>query len=159
VHAPLYCRDGLTPIKGEDTMTLELIPLCTATVTLAEPIVLAGTPGGTRMILEVVDARTEGERLTSRIKGSANADWVLVGPDGTAALDVRATLETDDGALVYVQYTGRNDLSGGPGSAPIYVAPRFETGDERYTWLNRIQAVGKGRLDGAELTYDWFEVR
>ena len=139
-------------------MAIELIPLCTATVTLAEPITLADTPAGTRMIFEVLEARTEGERFTSRIKGSANADWFLVSADGTGTLDVRATVETDDGALVFIQYVGRTDLSGGPG-APVYVAPRFETGDERYAWLNRIQAVGRGHLAGAELTYDWYELR
>ena len=45
--------------------------------------------------------------------------------------------------------------------ATIYVAPRFETCDERYLWLNRIQAVGKGTLqeDGLSLYYEWYEVR
>jgi Protein of unknown function (DUF3237) len=74
-------------------------------------------------------------------------------------LDVRFSAETDDGALIYVQYNGRTDVSQGPGTAPIYVAPRFETGDERYAWLNRIQAVGKGALDGNTVTYDWYEIR
>ena len=42
----------------------------------------------------------------------------------------------------------------------IYVAPRFETGDERYAWLNRIQAVGKGILNqDLSLEYEWYEVR
>jgi hypothetical protein len=39
------------------------------------------------------------------------------------------------------------------------VAPTFETGDERYAWLNSIQAVGKGTLDGSAVHYDWYEVR
>jgi hypothetical protein len=39
------------------------------------------------------------------------------------------------------------------------VTPRFETGDVRYAWLNRIQAVGKGNLEGSRLTYDWYELR
>jgi hypothetical protein len=43
--------------------------------------------------------------------------------------------------------------------APVYTAPRFETGDERYAWLNRVQAVAKGELDGTTLTYEVFEVR
>ena len=42
----------------------------------------------------------------------------------------------------------------------IYVAPRFATGDERYAWLNRIQAVGKGILNqDLSLDYEWYEVR
>jgi hypothetical protein len=35
----------------------------------------------------------------------------------------------------------------------------YETGDERYAWLNRIQAVAKGTLDGQTLTYEIAEVR
>jgi hypothetical protein len=39
--------------------------------------------------------------------------------------------------------------------------PRFETSDERYLWLNRIQAIGKGTLyeDGLSLDYEWYEAR
>ena len=61
-------------------------------------------------------------------------------------LDVRALLETDDGALIYTWYHGRLDLSQGPGTSPAYAAPLYETGDERYAWLNLIQAVAKGEL-------------
>ena len=42
---------------------------------------------------------------------------------------------------------------------PIYAAPLFDTGDERYTWLNRIQAVSKGMVDGLTLTYEIYELR
>ena len=42
----------------------------------------------------------------------------------------------------------------------VYVAPRFETGDERYAWLNRIQAVGMGTLnEDLSVDYEWYEVR
>jgi len=30
------------------------------------------------------------------------------------------------------------------GGARLRTAPRFETGDERYLWLNALQAVGLG---------------
>ena len=40
-----------------------------------------------------------------------------------------------------VTYGGRIDLSKGPGQSPVYAAPLFETGDERYAWLNLVQAV------------------
>jgi Protein of unknown function (DUF3237) len=41
----------------------------------------------------------------------------------------------------------------------LYVAPRFETGDERYMWLNRIQAIGKGIVnEDLSLDYEWYEV-
>ncbi len=139
-------------------MTIELVPLCTVQATLAAPLVLPNTPSGTRVIVGVTEAVVDGERLRGRLKGAAAADWLVLAADGTATLDVRLTVETDDGALVFVQYRGRSDMSQGP-TAPLYTAPLFETGDERYAWLNRIQAVAKGRNDGSTLTYEMYELR
>ena len=57
---------------------------------------------------------------------------------------MRFTLKTDDGAYIYVEYAGRADMANGL----IATAPTFQTGDERYAWLNKIQAVGAGALEG-----------
>lgn len=139
-------------------MTIELIPLCNLDVTLAEPIMVGDGPAGVRVIYEVLEATVEGDRLQGTMLGHANADWVTVsGPVGT--LDVRCTLKTHDGAIVLAQYQGRTDLRGGTENSMIYVAPRFETADPRYLWLNAVQAVGKGVLDGSRLRYEWYEVR
>ena len=54
---------------------------------------------------------------------------------------------------------GRIDLSRDWEEATIDVAPRFETGDERYQWLNIVQAVGRGRIAGDGLRYEWYELR
>ena len=136
-------------------MTLELVPLCEIDFVLADPIVVGDGPRGTRMIFEVVSAAVTGERLKGHLRGNAAADWLTIaGTVGT--LDVRATFETDEGAIIYSSYLGRTDLTV-PGV--IYVAPTFETGDERYAWLNSIQAVGKGTLDGSSLHYEWYELR
>ena len=140
-------------------MTIELVPLCTATITLKDPMMLPNTPSGMRSILEVATAKLEGERLSGTMKGAASADWATIGPDLTCTLDVRSTFETDDGALVYTYYRGRIDLTKPLGEAPVYAAPLYETGDDRYAWLNRIQAVAKGKLDGPSLTYEIAEVR
>ena len=137
---------------------IELVPLARLTGTLRAPFVLAGTPAGTRMIFELEGGRVEGERINGSVEGTAGADWLVVGPDGTGTLDVRLLVRTDDDALVFVQYHGRVDLSSG-GAGAIYAAPRFDTGDERYAWLNRIQGVAKGAVDGSTLTYDLYEVR
>lgn len=139
-------------------MTLELIPLCTVDVTLRDPIAVGDGPAGLRLIYEVEEATVKGDRINGRLIGQASADWLTI--TGTlATLDVRATFETDDGAIVLAQYSGRTDISQGPGELPIYVAPRFETGDERYAWLNLVQAAGKGALDGSQLIYEWYELR
>jgi hypothetical protein len=140
-------------------MAIELVPLCTATITLKDPMVLPNTPSGMRTIIEVATAKLEGDRLSGTMKGAAGADWATIGLDMTCTVDVRMTFETHDGALLFVTYGGRIDLSKGPGQSPVYAAPLFETGDERYAWLNRIQAVAKGTLDGPTLTYEIAEMR
>ena len=139
-------------------MTLELIPLCTVDVTLRDPITVGAGPAGLRLIYEVGEGTVKGDRINGRMVGQASADWLTISGT-TASLDVRGTFETDDGAIVFFQYTGRSDITQGPGASPIYVAPRFETGDERYAWLNSVQAAGKGVLDGSHLIYEWYELR
>ena len=139
-------------------MTIELVPLCTTTVHLRRPFVLSRTPSGDRFIFEVESGRSEGERLSGKLVGQSTADWMTIGPDGTGTLDVRALMETDDGALVFLQYSGRVNVAAGI-DAPLYISPRFETGDDRYRWLNTTQAVGKGATDGTTLTYELYEVR
>lgn len=142
-------------------MALSLVPLCTLRIQLKPPIEVGTGPSGTRVIFEVASATCKGDRLNGEMEGVVTGDWLVVGPEGTGTLDVRATLRTDDGAVVLVQYNGRADVTNGM-DPPItaYVAPRFETGDERYAWLNRIQAVGKGILhEDLSLDYEWYEVR
>ncbi len=90
--------------------------------------------------------------------GKSAADWLTVAPDGTyGTLDVRVTLRTDDDALLYCEYAGRIDLAAGR----VVSTPLFQTGDERYDWLNRIQFIGDGTLDPETnlLTYELYEVR
>lgn len=136
---------------------MKLEPLMTYRAGIKPPQEVGAGPFGARMIFEVTDGRFEGERLRGRLL-TCGGDWALVGADGFARLDVRATFETDDGARIYVQYYGRLELSegvqgalAGSGGATEYgdqyfmTQPRFETGDPRYDWLNRVVAVAEGR--------------
>ena len=133
-------------------MTLELIPLCTATVSLAAPINVSST----LLIGEVLGMEVVGERMTASLKGRAAADWLKVSPDGYGTLDVKVTLETSDGALVHATYSGRLQFDTGT----VYATPLFHTGDERYAWLNRIQAVARGIFTSPDtLVYEMYELR
>lgn len=142
-------------------MAIELVPLCAIHIQLRPPIEVGAGPAGTRLVFELASVQVNGDRLRAELLGAAAADWAVVGPDGTGTLDIRETLRSDDGAVIFVQYNGRLDASQGlQFPMTIYVAPRFETGDERYAWLNRIQAVGKGILnEDLSLDYEWYEVR
>ena len=117
---------------------------------LAPAHMLLEAPYGGRLIVDVTAARVEGPRLRASLLGSAAADWVTVSPDGkTGALDVRATLKTDDGAVIFSEYRGRVHF-GADGLHRVFTSPRYETGDPRYAWLNGLQCVGKGISSMAE---------
>ena len=85
-------------------------------------------------------------------------------------LDVRITLETDDGARIFVQYYGVIVMTEAvnkalaPGGSIAYgdtyfmTQPRCETGDARYKWLNRVIAVAEGRVVSGNVEYQVFEV-
>jgi hypothetical protein len=110
-------------------MTLELVPLCVATVSLAEPINVSSS----LMIGEVTAMEVVGERITASLKGRAAADWLQISPSGFGTLDVKVTLETNDGALIHATYSGRL---------------QFDTG-----------TVSKGKFSDGKLIYEMFELR
>jgi len=62
------------------------------------------------------------------------ADWV------SAELDLRLTLETDDGALIHMTFAGMRDDA----NHYFRTLPRFETAVPKYSFLNRLLAVGIG---------------
>src|SRR5262249_16759194 len=103
---------------------------------------------------EITRARYEGERLKASLTGRAAADWAFVEPSGRVLVDARLTLETDDGAIILVTYTGRMDTA----TAGVYSAMYFETEDDRYQWLTRILGVAKGSFAGERLEYEVYEV-
>ncbi|GAB5413840.1 MAG: hypothetical protein Cons2KO_14430 [Congregibacter sp.] len=136
--------------------TPTLKPLCSVALKLRTPIMIGEGPVGKRMVVDIETMSLSGARLNAELAGRAAADWLTIAQD-VATIDVRATLETHDGANIYLQYRGRTDVSAGLGSSPVIVAPIFETSDERYLWLNAVQAIGKG--DIAALRYEWYEIQ
>jgi len=87
-------------------------------------------------------------------------DWVLERADGSRRLDVRITLETHDGALIYASYLGIIHRPAGDGSTSYFrTAPLFETAAEQYDGLNHILAVGYGRRAGAQVAYSVYVIR
>lgn len=128
---------------------IELEPLSRGTWKLAKFLPIPATPVGTRVIVEMPEGRIEGERIKASVVGGACADWFVVAPDGTGLGDYRGTLQTDDGALIFMHGTGRADLTNGFGAQGVLIGNiHFETGDDRYTWLNTVHAVMRGVVVG-----------
>lgn len=136
-------------------MDIELQPLMVLTAFLDPPEMLGATPEGARKIVPVTGGLVEGERINGRVL-PGGGDWARTRSDGVLLLDVRLTLETDDGALIYCRYEGlrhgppevmaalAEGRSVDPADYYFRIAPRFETASPRYQWLNDILAIGTG---------------
>jgi hypothetical protein len=134
---------------------LRLESLLKADITLAAPQELGESPLGRRRIINITGGTFRGERLSGNVL-PGGADWQVIRADGVADLDARYTLETEDGALIYVRNHGyrhgpadvlKKLASGEEVDPSLYymrTTPLFETGDQRYAWLNRLICVGTG---------------
>ncbi len=102
-------------------------------------------PGGT----------VNGPKISGKVL-PPGGDWVRVMPSGALRLDVRLTIETDDGALIYMTYGGvvvgsketsealaRGEVLGENGFPYFVTTPQFQTSSPKYDWLNKLQGVGK----------------
>ena len=134
-----------------------LVPMGTITAQLGDQIELGSGPKGVRLISDVVSVEVDSDRVKAALATNDAADWLTVSDNGTlGCLDVRFTLKTDDGAYIFVEYSGRAEMETGQ----IATAPTFQTSHENYLWLNRVQAVAAGIVDGTGLlTYSLYEVK
>ena len=93
-----------------------------------------------------------------RIKGTVHpggADWITQA-SGHSSLDVRITLETDDGEFIFMSYTGI--VSAGQNGLYWRVRPIFQTASEKYDWLNHSVFVGKSKQVPGKVAYDIFRI-
>jgi hypothetical protein len=140
-----------------------------ASVAVAAPRLLGRTPAGERRIIDIVGGEVSGPKLAGRVL-PGGADWQIVRDDGTAALEARYTIESADGALVYVQNFGYRH---GPADVLARIArgeevdptlyyfrgaPVFETAAPAYGWLNRTIAVCSGVRTRDRVILDFFAV-
>lgn len=105
-------------------------------------------------IAPVTGGTFSGPRLQGTVH-DGGADWITQ-VSGHSSLDVRITLETDDGEFIYMTYKGMVV----PGAAGLYwrVTPSFTTASEKYDWLNHRVFVGKSKQVEGKVAYDIFEI-
>ena len=149
---------------------MKLEALFRAEITLAPAQELGDAPLGRRRIIPISGGRFRGARLSGRVL-PGGADWQIVRADGVSQLEARYTLETDDGALISVHNVGLRHgppevlkrLAAGEAVDPaqyyMRTTPAFETGDERYRWLNRLVCVATGARRKDAVERDVYEVK
>lgn len=141
-----------------DSLPAEYIGTLSANTNDVERPVVAGGPLGTKVAVTVSGGAFVGPKINATTpEGVAGGDWLTILANGTFSLDVRLSLRTDDGAEIYVTYTGFG-TPGEDGAASIRTSPRFETGDERYSWLNGLFCVALGATTPAGVEYDVYAI-
>jgi hypothetical protein len=140
-------------------------------MTLEAPLDPAFQAVGQRLVVNVPAGGTvHGPKINGTLI-PPSGDWLFPMPDGTLRLDVRATIKTDDGELILVEYNGvivpskevMDRLGNGDVITPkdeyFVTAPRFTTASKKYEWINQLQAVGKMvTVQNTKIKYDIFAV-
>jgi hypothetical protein len=144
-HVPLTAS---SPSTADRTTAMRSRPLLTLRLNTAPTQNVGAGPHGTRVTFPITGGSFEGDRLRGKVLPGGD-DWSLQRADGVIELDLRITLETDDGALIHMTFEGIRD-DAAPGAPYFRTLPRFETAEPKYAFLNRMLAVGIGeiRADG-----------
>ncbi|HYM31071.1 MAG TPA: DUF3237 domain-containing protein [Candidatus Cybelea sp.] len=143
--------------------------LLEARVRVEPALELGEVPRGRRRIIPIAGGTFEGPKLRGVVV-PGGADWQIVRPDGLAELTARYTLQTDDGALIFVVNRGVRHgpaevvaklMRGEPVDSASYyfrTTPTFETGSRKYDWLNRHVFVAVGERHPAEVAIRMYQV-
>jgi muconolactone delta-isomerase len=147
-----------------------LTPVYRLEAALGEPLDLGETAHGRRRIVPLAGGTFTGPNLSGTLVPGASADWQTVLPDGTALGDIRYTLRTDSGDLLYVQSQG---IRHGPadvlarlgrgedvnaGEYTFRTSTRIETAARDLDWVNKGVFIAVGARAAAGVIYDTYLV-
>ena len=136
--------------------------------TVGEPLELGEIAEGRRRIVPLTGGTFTGPELNGSLLAGSSADWQLVLPDGTALGDIRYTLQTDDGDLLYVQSRGVRHGSpevlarlarGEDVDATEYTfrtSTQIETAAPALDWLNKGVFISVGGRQPGAVIYETY---
>ena len=148
---------------------MKLIPLFVMKATVDAPTEIGPMPIGTRRIFNATGGQFEGPKLSGEVL-PGGGEWFLDAGDGFGQVDVRLMLRTNDGAAIYMRYSGIMDmndtvmgkLSSGQstefGDNQFQTHVRFECAHPGYEWLATTVAVGEGRMHPDCVEYAVYEL-
>ena len=138
-------------------------------VRVEAPVPIGKVLTGVRMIYNASGGEFEGDRLKGVVL-PGGGEWFLQEEGGMGQPDVRLLLKTEDGAHIYLRYTGildfnetamdaiTNGRSTNFGDNLFLTQVRFECADENYAWLTKTIAVGEGRMHPDCVEYAIYQV-
>jgi hypothetical protein len=138
--------------------------------TLGQPLDLGDGPQGHRRIVPQTGGAFTGPELRGKLLPGASADWQTIMPDGTALGDIRYTLQTDAGELLYIQSRGVRHGSaevlarlgrGEDVDASEYIfrtSTQIETAAPDLDWLNKGVFISVAGRQAAGVIYETYLV-
>jgi hypothetical protein len=147
-----------------------LTPVYRLEATVGEPVDLGDTGHGRRRIVPLTGGIFSGPSLKGKLLPGASADWQTVLPDGTALGDVRYTLQTDAGEVLYVQSRGVRhgsadilarlaaDEDVDPSEYTFRTSTQIETTAAEHQWLNKGVFIGVGGRQASGVVYETYLV-
>ena len=145
--------------------------LYSVTIRIGEMMDIGNTFRGHRRIIKSTGGFFEGPKVKGEVL-PGGGDWSLLRPDGVFEGDVRDTYRTDDGHLIIVYYRAIINASPAiwekifknesvdPSEYYFRATPCFETGSEKYGWLNWTVAIAYGKFsEGGSVSYDVFALQ
>jgi muconolactone delta-isomerase len=142
-----------------------LTPVFRLEAALGQPLDLGDTDHGHRRIVPLTGGTFTGPELSGKLLPGASADWQTIMPDGTTRVDVRYTLQTDGGDILYVQSRGVRHGSAevlarlargeevNPSEYTFRTATQIETAAAELDWLNKGVFVAVGGRQSGGVTY------
>ena len=141
-----------------DAQELKSKLLFEVTFNLKPGIEIGQTLAGKRTIYPVLDGFFDGPNLKGKVL-TVGADWLLQLNETTNKLDVRVTLQTNEGENIYVTYQGYLNLNA-DGTYYFRTTPYFETSSKKHAYLNHIVSVGVGTIVklGETVSYKVYQI-
>jgi hypothetical protein len=151
-------------------MSINIEPAFDVSVLVGEPIIVGEVAAGLRRVIPIIGGEFRGPKMSGKVM-PGGADFQVIRHDGVTELVAQYTLQTDDGAVIYVVNRGYRH---GPkevmerlirgeeveeGSYYFRCTPTFETGSEQYAFLNRMIYIGTGVRKPSSVEIRIFEVQ
>jgi muconolactone delta-isomerase len=147
-----------------------LSPVYRLDATLGEPLDLGDIGAGHRRIVPLTGGTCTGPQISGTLVAGASADWQTILRDGTALGDIRYTLQTNGGDLLYVQSRGVRHgpaevlarLGRGedvdPSEYTFRAATQIQTAAPELDWLNKGVFISVAGREAARVIYETYLV-